>query len=580
MQAMDCVLALNSMSAKLSQLWPEIILFITTCVVMVLGLSPNRSTRKLCGPLCLVGIVAAMVTLRVNPVATATPLPALAMWGKVVACVVGFILILLLSGTVDREIEASVDRGAKFDSGRAMRGEFYALAMFSLTGLLLCAGSDDLIFLFLALELTSLPTYVMVALSTNRNRSMEAGVKYFFLGAMGAAMFLFGFALIYGGTGATNFMDIHNAITAQIAESGGVNTFTMAGMLISVLGVMFKIAAVPMHFYTPDVYQGASATVSGFLAFVPKAAGFFALMLLVSLVGWRFGSTGWQLPEALHILLWVVAALTMTVGNVLAIMQTSVKRILAYSSVAHSGYMLVGLVAGPGPRNAGAESFATNGLSAIWFYLLAYGVTTIGAFAVVASLEKRGTDGQMEECDHIDDFRGLIHTRPLLGWIMVISSVGLLGLPPLLGFFGKLPLFASSIRAGEFALVIVLALNSAIAAYYYLRLAYVAFIDKPGAAHAGGEIEENPFASRRVAGALSMACVVGFVLMGSTLGEIAQIAGRYAGAGPALPKAQRADAPASVGVHAAATPVSSESESARAISGVGIAGDQSSRSGR
>lgn len=512
-----------SMAAKIAQLWPEIVLFITACVVMVTGVSRSRTWRNLCGPLSIVGLAIALLVAWNKAVATSTPMPALAMWGKVLACVVGIVLMLLLSGTADRELESVADRGGTFDTSRSMRGEFYALGLFSLMGLMLCAGSDDLIFLFLALELTSLPTYVMVALSTSRNRSMEAGVKYFFLGAMGAAMFLYGFALIYGGTGSTHFMDIHTAISRQIETGGGPNTLTMAGLLIAVLGVMFKIAAVPMHFYTPDVYQGSSASVAGFLAFVPKAAGFFALMLLVSLVGWRFGSTGERLPEALHVLLWVVAALTMTIGNVLALLQSSVKRILAYSSIAHSGYMLVGLVAGPG---GASEGFATNGLSAIWFYLLAYGVTTIGAFAVVASLEKHAPDGTLEECDHIDDFRGLVQTRPLLGWIMVISSVGLLGLPPLLGFFGKLPLFGSGIRAGEYTLVIILAINSAIAAYYYLRLAYVAFIDKPSTT----PVLEAPFFARQLAGSISMIGVVGLVVLGSALGEIAQTAGRYAGA--------------------------------------------------
>lgn len=534
---------------------------------MVVGLSPNRATRKMCAPLSLVGLLVAGCLALTTGSISATPLPQLGMYGKALAAGVGLLLIMLLGGTVDRELESAVDRGRSFDSARSIRAEFYSFVLFSLTGLMLCAGSDDLIFLFLALELTSLPTYVMVSLSTSRNRSMEAGVKYFFLGALGAAMFLYGFALIYGGTGQTHFMEIHRSIAEQV-RAGGINALTMTGLVIAVLGILFKVAAVPMHFYTPDVYQGSSATVAGFLAFVPKAAGFFALMLLLSLPGWRFGSpdaltAGERLPEALHILLWIVAAFTMTVGNILAIMQSSVKRILAYSSIAHTGYMIVGLVAGPG-RSMG--EFSTNGLAAIWFYLLAYGVTTLGAFAVVASLEKRNAKGEWEECDHIDDFRGLIHSQPLLAWVMVISAVGLLGLPPLVGFVGKLPLFGSAIRAGEMWLVIILALNSAIAAYYYLRLAYVVFIDSPETAPNARKVELAPFAGRPLAGALSLVGVITLAVFGSALANMAVQAGNYSGVRSITPgRAELGDSP-STGTRIRTQPVAHEEGSPSASS--------------
>lgn len=163
----------------------------------------------------------------------------------------------------------------------------------------------------------------MVTLSTRRNKSMEAGVKYFFLGALGAAIFLYGFAFIYGGTGVTGFREIQASIAQQV-KAGGINEITMLGIILAIVGISFKIAAVPMHFYTPDVYQGASAPIAGFLAFVPKAAGFFAIMLIVSCVGWNFGESQSALPPMLHDVLWAIAVLTMTVGNVLAILQSSV----------------------------------------------------------------------------------------------------------------------------------------------------------------------------------------------------------------------------------------------------------------
>ena len=517
------------MQERIVTLWPEIALFITTCIVMVTGLSHSRGVRSMCAPLSAVGLAVAGLLAIAYPVQGHTAIPNLPVYGKVMVAVIGLLMVLLLSGTADRELEEAVDNGRPFEPLRSVRAEFWSFFLFSLTGLMLCAGADDLIWLFLALELTSLPTYVMVAISTSRNRSMEAGVKYFFLGALGAAMFLYGFALIYGGTGHTGFAAIREVMEAQVASGGGINAIAMLGLVLAVIGVCFKIAAVPMHFYTPDVYQGSSASVAGFLAFTPKAAGFFALMLLCSLPGWHFAAgmgdtTRDSLPELLRVLLIVLAVLTMTVGNVLAILQNSVKRILAYSSIAHSGYMLVGLVAGPGPASA---DFTRNGLAAIMFYMFSYGVMTIGAFAVVAALEKTGRNGERVEADDIDDFRGLALTRPVLGWTMVICSMGLLGLPPLLGFIGKLPLFTSGISANEIPLVLVLGVNSAIAAYYYLRLAYVCFIESPETVPNAPKVEEAPFVGRRVAGAVSMAGVVLLAVLGGKLGDIALRAGKY-----------------------------------------------------
>lgn len=533
------------MTTKIALLWPEITLFITTCMVMVLGLSHNRNVRSMCAPLCAVGLAIAGLIAIAYPVAGNTGLPHLPVYGKAMVAVIGLIMVLLLAGSADRDLEEAVDKGRPFEPLRSVRAEFWSFFLFSLTGLMLCAGADDLIWLFLALELTSLPTYVMVAISTSRNRSMEAGVKYFFLGALGAAMFLYGFAFIYGGTGQTGFAAIRDVLAAQAAH-GGINGIAMLGLVLAVLGVCFKIAAVPMHFYTPDVYQGSSASVAGFLAFTPKAAGFFALMLLCSLVGWNFATgpkdlSHESLPELLRVLLIVLAVLTMTVGNVLAILQNSVKRILAYSSIAHSGYMLVGLVAGPGPDGAG---FTRNGLAAIMFYMFSYGVMTVGAFAVVAALEKTGKNGERVEADDIGDFRGLALTRPLLGWTMVICAMGLLGLPPLLGFIGKLPLFTAGISAEEIPLVVVLGINSAIAAYYYLRLAYVCFLESPETVPNAPKIVEAPFVGRRVAGAVAMAGVVLLAVFGGRLGEIALRAGHYEPAAPHThADADAADAP-------------------------------------
>jgi NADH-quinone oxidoreductase subunit N len=496
------------MMERLPYLWPEIALFITTCVVMVLGLSRQLAVRRATAVVAGLGVLVAGILaytktpeyFEVTPEAGQTLLPSLAGYAKVLIAGMGLLLLMLLAGTVDRAEEAAVAAGRRaFDPLRSNRAEFYSFYLFSLTGLMLCAGADDLIWLFLALELTSLPTYIMVSISNARNRAREAGVKYFFLGAMGAAVFLYGFALLYGGTGSTNLNEIHEHFREH-----GVNNIAMAGLLLSILGMGFKIAAVPMHFYTADVYEGAAPQVSAFLAFVPKTAGFIGILLICATVGW--GESGHRLPEALRLVLWVTAALTMTVGNVLAVLQDSVKRILAYSSIAHSGYMLVGVIAGPGPGGNG-NAFSSNGISAVLFYLFVYGIMNLGCFAVLAALERRpGPDGEPREVETVNDLRGLCRTHPVLGWTMVLCGLSLLGFPPLLGFFGKLPLFTSAIHAGEITLVVVLGINSAIAAYYYLRLAFVPLLENADASVEPAYV--SPFKSRHAAGVIAAVAVV------------------------------------------------------------------------
>jgi NADH-quinone oxidoreductase subunit N len=494
------------MAEKLSYLVPEAILFVATCVAMVLGLSPKRSLRDATPAAAIIGLLAAGIAALYAPRMPGAFLGDLMVYAKVLVASVGTLLVLLVSGTVDRAYEAAISRGVPFDGIRSTRGEFYAFLLFSLTGLMLCASADDLIWLFLALELTSLPTYVMVSISTDRSRSQEAGIKYFFLGAFGAAIFLYGFALLYGAAGTTLLFGEPGvpSIAAHFAEHG-LGAMGTLGMALAIIGICFKIAAVPMHFYTPDVYEGAATPVAAFLAFVPKTAGFIAIMLLVSTIGWGYGPDG-GLPPAIHAILWVVAALTMTLGNVLALLQRSVKRMLAYSSIAHSGYMLVGVVAGPGDGD-----LASNGLAAVLFYLLTYGFMNLGAFGVLACLSRRTGD----EIENVDDLRGLCKLHPLLGWTMVLCAASLLGLPPLLGFFGKLYLFTAGVAAGEYALVIILGVNSAIAAFYYLKLIGAPLLessDEPSDA-----LRVTGFPGRVVASVVSAASVVVLIPFASNL---------------------------------------------------------------
>jgi len=536
---------------RLPYLYPEIALFIATCIVMIVGLSRELKHRKLCAPICGLGLLVAGVLAtglvpgfalatgaEVDPEAGQILLPSLVPYAKVMIAGVGLLLLLLQAGTVDRAEEARIAAGrAEFRPLRSNRAEYYAFFLFSLTGLMLCASADDLIWLFLALELTSLPTYIMVTMSTPRHASQEAGVKYFFLGALGAAVFLYGFTLLYGATGSTNLNEIRRAL----AEAGELDGLALAGMLLSILGVCFKLAAVPMHFYTADVYQGAASSVSAFLAFVPKTAGFIAILLLAACAGWTHGA-GHSLPEPLRLVLWVIAALTMTVGNVLAIWQSSVKRLLAYSSIAHSGYMLVGVIAGPGEG-----TFTTSGIAAVLFYLLCYGVMNLGTFGVLACLEGRtDASGEPTEVESIDDLRGLCERHPALGWTMVICILSLLGLPPLLGFFGKVPLFTSAVGAGEIPLVIVLGLNSAIAAFYYLRVVGACLLERPEATTA--IVRVTPMGSRPAGALASAAGVIALAIFANGFMAASEKAAEYDGGhvqrreGPAAQaRAQQAD---------------------------------------
>ena len=247
------------MIEKLGFLVPEIILFAATVVVMMLGLSPRSGLRSCVGFVAILALLGAMVASLFSPVAESSPLPQLIPYAKSLIAAVGVLLIMLLAGTVDRDLEEGVGRTGLFDAIKSTRGEFAAFCLFSLTGLMLVTTADDLIWLFLALELTSLPTYIMVSMSTARSRSQEAGVKYFFLGALGAATFLYGFAMIYGATGTTIlFGTAAEPGIMQIFERDGIGAIGMLGVILSVVGISFKVAAVPMHFYAADVYEGAA----------------------------------------------------------------------------------------------------------------------------------------------------------------------------------------------------------------------------------------------------------------------------------------------------------------------------------
>jgi NADH-quinone oxidoreductase subunit N len=463
---------------KLWFLIPEVMLFAGAVIATILGLSPRRAVRDSV-PVVTCLILAA--TFVVTPLlyaddarveAAGLLMPVLGRYVKMIVCLLGIGLAMLSAGMIDRRLEAAIESGRlPFDALRVNRGEYFAFFLLSLIGVMLCAGANDLIWLFLALELTSLPTYIMVAISRGSKKAQEAAVKYFFLGALAAAMFLYGFALLYGSTGTMVLTEMREAFVEQ-ARSGGINRLGILGMILTLLGVSFKIAAAPMHFYAADVYEGAASPVTAFLAFVPKTAGMIAIIMLLATVGWtghmatttdglRVAIEG--LPPQIVTTLWMISVLTMTLGNIGALLQKSVKRVLAYSSIAHSGYMLIGVIAGPG-----------WGVNAVLFYLLAYGLMNTAAFGVLAGLERRG-----RELESLDDLAGLRLRHPAMAATMAVAAASLLGVPPLLGFIGKFYLFVAGVQAGQIMLVVIAGLNSAISAWYYLGLVKLPILEKP-----------------------------------------------------------------------------------------------------
>jgi len=472
------------MTERLWFLMPELIVLAGAVMCAILGVSRRVGIRNflpgVAGWTLILATIAASQFVYVPgqeqaASATGVPLPWLGHWVVTMTCVVGVMLVLVQAGLVDRVYEAAVATGrVVFDPLRTTRGEYWVFFLLSMGGLMLTSGASDLVWLFLALELTSLPTYIMVAIGRVDRRSQEAGMKYFFLGALASALFLYGFAMLYGATGTMSLVEIRDVLASQITETGSMNPLATIGLLLSIMGIAFKLAAAPLHLYAADVYEGAAAPVTAFLGFVPKAAGVIALMLLLSVTGWTDGQGG--LPDVIVVLLWVMAVLTMTLGNIGALLQTRVKRMLAYSSISHSGYLLIGILAGPGA-----------GYTAVLIYLLAYGLSNTATFSVLAGLRRAG-----HEVESLDDLAGLHERHPVMAWAMAISAGSLLGFPPLLGFWAKLLLFIAGIASGHLILVIIAGLNSAISAWYYLRLMALPLVGTPKADAATIERVESP----------------------------------------------------------------------------------------
>ena len=341
------------------------------------------------------------------------------------------------------------------------RGEFYPLVLFSVIGMMTMAMAKDMIVVFLALELLSIPLYILAGFARARPDSSESALKYFLLGAFSSAFLVYGIALVYGATGATGFSEIASSIAAE----GSTNSLLLSGVGMILVGLGFKVAAVPFHMWTPDVYEGAPTLVTAFMSVGSKAGGFAAL---IRVLFDAFGSLSVEWVPVVAIL----AALSMILGNVAAIAQYSIKRMLAYSSIAHAGYILMTCVAG---GIGDLESFAA---SAVLFYLIAYALTNIGTWAIVISVERDNGRG-----NSLDDFTGLGKTHPGLALAMALFMLSLTGLPPTMGFVGKFYVFRVALEADYLWLVLLGVITSLISAYYYLRVVAVMWMrEGPGLA--------------------------------------------------------------------------------------------------
>jgi NADH-quinone oxidoreductase subunit N len=330
-------------------------------------------------------------------------------------------------------------------------GEFYTLMIFAVIGVMLLVSAGNLIMIYLGLELLTLSSYALVALNRDSQLSSEAAIKYFVLGALASGMLLYGMSMVYGATGTLDLVQLRDAIPHSTMPH-----LLVFGLIFMIIGVAFKLGAAPFHMWIPDVYQGAPTAVTVFIGSAPKLAAFgMAFRLLATGMG--------DMAHQWQMMLAVLAVLSLAVGNLVAIVQTNLKRLLAYSTISHMGYLLLGLV------NAGPE-----GYSAAMFYAISYALMSTAAFGVILALSRAGF-----ECEEIDDFKGLNQRSPWMAFLMMLCLFSLAGVPPLFGFFAKLLVLQAAIHAGMMWLAIVGAVFAIIGLYYYLHVVKVMYFDKP-----------------------------------------------------------------------------------------------------
>ena len=481
---------------NLGLLAPELSLAVTAIVVILLDLVIQRK-----GWLVVVSLAGIVVSAGFS----------LAMWGgssqaifNNMLAVDNFALFfkLLFMGIAALVILASVDYVSRI---KRFQGEYLALILLSALGMLLMAATAELISLYIALELASISLYALVGFLKDK-KSTEAALKYLLLGAMASAVLLFGMALIFGFTGKTQLGEIAQVIQAMSPQAVSASPGLILGMVLLVAGFGFKIASVPFHMWVPDVYEGAPTPITAYLSVGSKAAG-FAIIL-------RVFYSAFELPSLLSLnwglIFAVLAAISMTLGNIVALPQSNIKRMLGYSSIAQAGYLMVGLATvGLSPASD------IVGRSSLLFFLAGYSLTNLGAFIAIIAISNKLNS------DLIDDYSGMAKRAPLLALGLTLSLISLIGMPPAVGFMAKFYIFGGAVQHGLLWLVVIAVINSVISAYYYLRVVKVMWLGEPAS-------EEKVPSSGALRVALALSCL-GILLLGIIPGfamRLAELAAR------------------------------------------------------
>ncbi len=446
-------------------LLPEILLLLTATVMMTAGvfLKLPRKVWSLVSVVALGAAFAALLSVRhhqIDPYSAVALNDAFSFYGRLVLVLSGFIVLALAHDQVDD----------------ARAAEFFGSILMIEAGAMLVATSNELVFLFVGLELVSIPTYLLLYLSRRTVTTQEAATKYFFLSIFSSGLLLFGLAYLYGLTGVSNLKAL--AYLANHLENGVSPQLALVAVVFVVAGLGFRVAAVPFHFYAPDVYQGSPTVLAALLSWIPKAVGFMAMLRTVTAVISADAGSG-AIGHHAVLLAWIIAVVTMTLGNTVALAQDNLRRLLAYSSIAHAGYLMVGVaVAFQNVPTVGGAYFGAEG---IMFYLTAYALMTLGAFGVIVMLST--PDRSVET---VDDLAGLAKSRPATAFAMAVCLFSLAGIPPLIGFLGKFELFFAAFAAANgpdgrlfWWLAIIGVLNSAIGAYYYLRIVVAMYLREP-----------------------------------------------------------------------------------------------------
>jgi NADH-quinone oxidoreductase subunit N len=485
-------------SADILALAPALVLVVGALILLLLEVFQDSNKRGYQS--WFTAVLAGIAAFAAVPLLSGDPHPILAVEGHGPFAVAdrfgGFVAIIVSLGLGLSALVA----GSFLGDRKANRGEFYALASFGAAGMILLAQATDLLMIFVALEIMSISTYALAAYNRRGIRSTEAAFKYFILGAFSTALFIYGVALVYGATGGQTGL----AEVAAASADGGI--LLLGGLAFVTAGFFFKVAAAPFHMWTPDVYEGAPTPVTAFMAAGVKAAAFASLVRVLTVA---FGSEELALHGWLDVVA-VVAILTMVVGNLLAVPQRSVKRLLAYSSIAHAGYLLVGVAAAAHPEVRAAAG------EGILYYLAAYTFTGIGAFAVVAALERQDGEGPMSW--DLDRFAGIAKVRPALALSMALFMLSLAGIPPTAGFIGKLFIFRAAVDAKLYTLAILGVLTSLVGVYYYLRVVVTMYMrDREPS------VGELP-AARMAMGVALAGAAIGTLLLGIAPGLFGEIA--------------------------------------------------------